>query len=294
MTKIEYAGTISLNDCEIPCYVTTDGVRLLASRRMQVALKISEDATKTGGLVAGSQIRRFFSQKSLQPLFDQLSDRSILEPIHVKYKGQKIIGYDARILPDICNLMLKGRREGLLKGSRQILIAEQCEVLLSAFATIGITALIDEATGYQRQRSKDALSKILETYIAKELLPWTKKFPDEFYEQMFKLRGWKYPTVGSAKPGVVGRWTNDIVYERMPRGVLEELRQQNPKDEKGRFKNRHHQYLTPKIGNIHLEKHITGVIALMRASSNWDKFKSNLQRAYPKIGEQMPLITTED
>lgn len=289
MIKITHEGKLALNGFEIPCYVTENGQRLLTSRRMQAALKIADETTKTGGQVSGTRMDRFFTQKSLQPLFDKLPDRAILEPIQAKYKSRKIIGYDAKILPDICNLMLKGRREGVIKGSRQILIAEQCEILLSAFATIGITALIDEATGYQYERDKYALSKILEAYIAKELLPWTKKFPDEFYEQMFKLRGWKYPTVGSARPGVVGRWTNDIVYERMPEGVLDELRKQNPKNEKGRFKNKHHQYLTPKIGNTHLERHITGVIALMRASSNWEKFKSNLQRAYPKMGEQMEL-----
>ncbi len=107
---------------------------------------------------------------------------------------------------------------------------------------------------------------------------------------MFRLRGWKYPTIGNARPGVVGKWTNDIVYERMPAGVLEELKKQNPKDNKGGFKNKHHQYLTPDIGNAHLEKHLTGVIALMRASSNWDNFKRNLVRAYPKKGEQLDMF----
>jgi hypothetical protein len=39
--------------------------------------------------------------------------------------------------------------------------------LLRGFARVGIIALVDEATGFQRDRTKDALSKILEAYIAK-------------------------------------------------------------------------------------------------------------------------------
>ena len=36
---------------------------------------------------------------------------------------------------------------------------------------VGIIALVDEATGYQRDRAKDALASILEAFIAKELQP---------------------------------------------------------------------------------------------------------------------------
>jgi hypothetical protein len=56
--------------------------------------------------------------------------------------------------------------------------------LLRAFARVGIVALVDEATGFQDIRARDDLHKILEAYIAKELLPWTKRFPNEFYKEI--------------------------------------------------------------------------------------------------------------
>ncbi len=40
--------------------------------------------------------------------------------------------------------------------------------MVRALAHVGIIALVDEATGYQRERASDALATILESFIAKE------------------------------------------------------------------------------------------------------------------------------
>ncbi len=93
-------------------------------------------------------------------------------------------------------------------------IATQCEILVRGFARIGVVALVDEATGYQKVRQRDELHKILEAYIAKELLPWTKRFPDEFYEEMFRLRGWGFDPESCKRPILVGKLTESIVYKR--------------------------------------------------------------------------------
>lgn len=61
-----------------------------------------------------------------------------------------------------------------------------------ALAKVGVVALVDEATGYQTVRQRDELQRLLSKYIAEELQPWAKRFPDEFYTQMFRLRGWDY------------------------------------------------------------------------------------------------------
>jgi hypothetical protein len=80
--------------------------------------------------------------------------------------------------------------------------------LVRAFAKVGIVALVDEATGYQYDREKDALQKILEQYISPELLPWEKRFPDEFYREIFKLKGWDFTVNGiNKRPSIIGKWT---------------------------------------------------------------------------------------
>jgi len=57
--------------------------------------------------------------------------------------------------------------------------ADAADIVIRSFAKIGIIALIDEVTGYQEVRTKDALQMYLEKIIAKELAAWVKTFPDE-------------------------------------------------------------------------------------------------------------------
>ena len=288
MKKITHQGEISLKGVQIPCYVTEEGQRLLASRRMQDVLKIAE-TPETGKQVSGGRLVRFFNQKSLEPLFSGISNRSILKPIDAKYKETKITGYEAKILPEICNLMLKGRRENLLVGSRQMMIAEQCEILLSAFAAVGITALIDEATGYQDIRTKDALQKIIDLYIRKKLSAWTKRFPDEFYKQIFRLKKWVLEDF-KRRPAVIGKYTNDLIYDRLAPNIVNELEKKNPKNPRGNRINRHHQWLTNDIGHPALREHLHAVIALMKTCQTWGNFQRLLKRAFPKKNEPIELF----
>ena len=87
-------------------------------------------------------------------------------------------------------------------------IADQAYLLMRSLAHTGIIALVDEATGYQKVRDREALQKILDRYIAKELAKWAKRFPDEFYEQMFRLKGWKYNPASSKRPMQMARVTS--------------------------------------------------------------------------------------
>ena len=80
--------------------------------------------------------------------------------------------------------ILEARKEGALTG-RQQHIAERCEIIVRGFARVGIIALIDEATGYQADRARDALAKILEAFVTKELRRWVKTFPADFYEKSY-------------------------------------------------------------------------------------------------------------
>ena len=277
-----HLGTIDLKGLKIPCYVTEDSQRLLSSRRLQDVLKIVE-TPDTGKQVSGGGLVRFFNQKSLEPLFSLVHDRSIFKPVEAMYGKTKILGYDAKILPEICNLMLKARRDGILLGSRQIKIAEQCEILLSAFATVGIIALVDEATGYQDIRKEDFLQKLLEKYLSPKRLSWAKKFPNDFYVEMFRLKSWALN--GKHRPSIVGKYTNNIIYDRIIPSLLKELEKKNPKDDKGRRKNRHHQWLSSDIGNPELAKHLHAVIALMKTCKTWNRFMANLERVFPKQGD---------
>src|SRR5262249_53245705 len=103
-------------------------------------------------------------------------------------------GYEATVLADLCDAVLAARKAGALHYQQEH-IAEQCEILVRGFARVGIVALVHEATGYQDSRAKDALAKILEAFIAKELRKWVSTFPIDYYKELFRLRGWTFPVL---------------------------------------------------------------------------------------------------
>ena len=160
---------------------------------------------------------------------------------------------------------------------------------MKALAHVGIAGLIDEATGYQEVRDKRALQAILDKYLRKELAAWAKRFPDEFYKEMFRLRGWRWESMSVKRPSVVGTYTNDLVSERLAPGILEELQNRNPKDERGYRKGHHHRFLTDDVGHPALAQHLHAIIGLMRASSGWDQFYRMMNRAFPKRGATLEL-----
>jgi hypothetical protein len=153
-------------------------------------------------------------------------------------------------------------------------IAERCEILVRGFARVGIIALVDEATGYQADRARDALATILEGFIAKELQPWVRTFPVDYYRELFRLRGLPFPSDTVRRPQYFGVLTNDIVYKRIAPGVLDELKRVTPRDEEtGRYKHRFFQRLTANTGYPKLREHLGAVVAVMKLSRDYDDFR---------------------
>ena len=221
------AGTpdqpLVIGDIEIPCYVLEDETRVLTQAGFLEA--IGRSPTPPGGSGARSNFDKlpfFLRSDNLRPfIYNELRTSTT----YIRFRmplGPHAIGYDAKILPKVCEVYLRARDADALLSS-QAHMAAQAEILIRGLATVGIIALIDEATGYQEIRAQRALATILEKFIAKELRPWTRTFPYDFYEQIFRLKGWPGPN-GMKKPSVIGHYTNDFVYARLAPGVLNELK----------------------------------------------------------------------
>jgi len=272
-----------IGEIAIPCYVLADGRRVLVQNGMLTALGMSKGGSSHGG----DRLAKFVSADRLKGF---VSSNLIDGTRGVRFSlpsGIVAFGYEATILADICDAVLAARKEGVLQA-QQAHIAAQCEILVRAFARVGIIALVDEATGYQADRAKDALARILEQFIAKELRKWIKTFPAEFYQEMFRLR--RIPYTGQVKrPSYIGHLTNDLVYSRLAPGVLAELRAKNPAVDDGRRKHKHFQWLTGETGHPKLLQHLASVIALMKASDSWEGFKKLLDRALPPY-KPLPLF----
>ena len=270
-----------IGDIEIPCYVLEDETRVLSQRGVTAGIGLNPDA--------GFRMPQFMASRSIAKYVSADSMPALKHPIRFKNPvgGGIALGYPATLLPDICDVILAARAAGSLQ-ERQLPIAQRCELLIRGLAQVGIIALVDEATGYQNLRAQRALAIILEKFIAKELQPWTKTFPYEFYTEIARLKGWP-PMYSMKRPSVVGHYTNDIVYERIAPGLLEELRNVNPTLPTGRRQHRHHQWFTPEFGHPRLKEHLAAVTALMRAAPNWPAFQRSLQRAFLKLNDNLPL-----
>jgi hypothetical protein len=70
---------------------------------------------------------------------------------------------------------------------------------------------------------------------------------------------------------------------------LEELKKVNPKDETGRRRSRHFQWLTKNIGYPKLREQLGAVVATMKLSADWPDFKAKLDKNYPRLGKPTQL-----
>ncbi len=160
--------------------------------------------------------------------------------------------------------------------------------MLRGLAHVGIIGLVDEATGYQDARAKDALAKILEAFVAKELKKWVSTFPLDHYKELFRLRKWKFPELPAdqrKRPALVGKITNDVIYDRLAPGVRQELHRLTPRDEKGRLKHKLFQRLTDDVGNPKLRERLASIVALMRATDTWGDFMRMINRSLPRYAD---------
>ena len=287
--KATHTGEIFLGNVAIPCHVLEDGSRVISGRAMQNSLGFSKNAS-------GSALTRFVEtklQKFLpEDVIEKLKNPLVFDRVGGGGSAPETYGNEGTILIDVCDALIQARKKKDFLTETQRQYADAAEMIIRSVAKVGIIALIDEATGYQEVRDKRALQALLDKYLQKELAAWAKRFPDEFYKEMFRLRGWNWSFL--KRPSYVGKLTNDLVYERIAPGLLEELQKRNPKDETGKTKGRHHQLFTEEVGHPALAQHLYAVVGLMRACANWDEFYRLLQRSFGKKNDQLSLRLDED
>ena len=279
---------LRIGNLEIPCYVLDNGKRVITQAGVLTAFSMSQGTATKGG---GDRIANFVNTKSINPHASSILRDMIMNPINFRAAGSLAYGYEATILPEICDAVLDARGAGSLNYQQEH-IAKQAEILVRAFARIGIIALVDEATGYQEIRDRQALSEILKKYIDGELYKWTETFPLSLYKEIFRLKGWTWNN--GKMPSVVGHYTNDLVYDRIARGMLEELKRLNPRDsETGRRKHKNYSFLTPDMGYPALNQRLYELVGMARASATWDAFYQLVDRTYPKVNDT-PMLPFEE
>jgi hypothetical protein len=294
-----FKSVLNLAGMQLPCAVVQGPngiVRVLSEHGITNAILGSRSGAskrlKKAAQEGGAPVPLFIAPSQLKSFIDKDLIDGPLTPIDY-YDGERIVrGYDAEVLVEICSVWLRAREAGALQ-KQQLPKAQKAEILTRALAKTAIVALVDEATGYEKVRPQNALQEYLALIVRKELAAWVKKFPDEFYENIYKLKGWVWPGMSKNRYSVVGHYTNNLVFDRLAPGLLRELQIKTPKNASGQRLNRMHQWLTEDVGDPMLSQHLHSIVMLQRLAiangHGWNRFLHSVDQVLPRRGDTLPL-----
>lgn len=300
--RAECIGVLKIGEIEVDCAVLPDGRRVLSRAAVMRALGMGglSSTPRIGGGddARGPETPRFLGPRDVAALAQADLLAVLAKPIH--YTAPRAVGatlahgLPAEALPRICWVWVKAERAGLLKAAGHFEAARQAQALLEGVATVGIIALVDEATGYQEKRGKEELRDLLDRLLGKELSAWAKRFPDSFYQAIFKLHGWSWLGAHAPKPWVVARYTKDIIYSRLSPGIVGELEKRRPKETNKGPKPKLHCHFTDEFGIPALSEHIRLVTALLEVSSDWADFMVKIDKVRPRQPDTLVLPSMAD
>lgn len=277
LPKARFEGKLSLGGSLLDVAVLDTGKRVITHSAVFRAL-----GRDPRGNARIEGVPAFMDAKNLQPFVDSAL-REYMEKIqYIGLDGCVYEGYDARIVPNVCDLYLKAREKGAIETANQQATAQQAEIVMRGIATVGVIALVDEATGFQYQRKADALAEILEAFIAKELRPWVRTFPQDYYQGLCRLYDMPFPPKkGDTKfPSFFGTLTNNIIYDRIAPSLRPALKAEAKKHEKA---GRMHQSLSGDRGVSALREHMKLVCGLLKLATDKDHFFEMLDKTAPKF-----------
>jgi hypothetical protein len=247
----KWPGELAVGNLLVPVYVLDDGRRVLSRTG---ALNCLTDGR------GGGNIESYLEIEVLRPfipndLFSEWLEFDIPQVVNKSVKGMT-----ASAFIDICRAYSRARDTGALKTESQTAIAIRASMLLAAFAKGGIEAAIDEVTGYQYERAPDALQTKLKLFLAEEMRPWERTFPDELWIQFGRLTRWQGPI--HSRPKYWEKLVNELVYGYLDGDVMTWLKKNAPAPRKGQ---NYHQWMSGQFGLKRLIEHIWMLIGLASA-----------------------------
>lgn len=270
--RAAYWGPLDLAGVEIDAYVLEDGRRVISSRGMVKSL------TGGGGAKDGKIGR-------------------LLERIPDKYRcfgvGPKIefethennlgLGYPAEFLADVCGAYVDAMICGDIHP-KQIHVAQRAWQIQKAFAKTGITALVDDATGYTKDRPRDELARKFAEYLLPVPGKWQPTYPESFFRNLARLYRCELRD-RTRRPQWMGAFIQRWVYEAIDQDVADELKRREPHPSHGFNR---HQHLSERARSV-LQAHLTRLGTVMRLSAGPTDFQSRFATEFRGAPLQLPL-----
>lgn len=279
-------GILALGN--IPCAVLDDEENTRVLTQAGFLRALDRAPYPSAGPAHLAHLPAFLRSRSLEPF---ISNDLITSSTPIVFDrgvgGSLALGYRAQLLPKVCWVYHEAEMRGVLPRN-QIHIANACTILLKGLTDVAIDALVDEATGFQDVRARNALIRLLEKYISKEALPWVKTFDDEFYKEMFRLHGYSYDPSSVKRPMIFAKRTEDI-YNRLAPGARQKLQALVKRGPSGRPSEKLFQHLTEDEGYKALTELLRDAKIVMKLSNTPADYQRKLDRIHPRFGDTIPI-----
>lgn len=274
-------GILPFGEIDLECYVLKDRRRLFHKGGMARSLGMKSEG--------GNVFLRAMNSKGLGSVIPENVWEKLNNPIIFKtINGDQAHGYEGSVLIEICDAIWEAGRQRKL-GPGQGKLARQAEIILRAAAKVGIVALIDEATGFIKDKWKEEYRELFREFIRNEHRKWESEFPDQFFDMIYSI--YKLPRKHKNKhPQFFAGFIRKYIYAPLlnSRGaILEMLDEKNPTVYVGggrRYKL--FQFLEDEVGMPALRAHIWQIVGIGNAARTKDGFERGFNKAFPQAGTQ--------
>lgn len=281
-----YRGTLNIVGAEIPCYVLDNGVRVIGRTSATEFLT---------GIKGGGALEKYIGVKSLESFVNKDIVLERLVPfrlLEVEGLDKAVKGLPADSYIDLCQGFVRAveanldpRFDGVKMTPRQLQMGIKASMFLSACAKVGLDALIDEATGYQYERTHDALQVKLAAYLETEMRKWEKTFPDELWAEFARLTTWRGPL--HQRPKYWGKLVNELIYQNLDKDVAKWLKDNVPAPRKGL---NYHQWLSGQFGLKRLIEHIWMVVGMAKTCDSMMELRERVAALHGRQAVQLRLF----
>ena len=282
--KATHWGELQIGEATLPCYVLDTEERVFSLKGAVVGL-IETDGGQLAEYIKVKSLRSFLPPDLVPSDDDGQKDR-IPSLVRFDVGGDNPNpafrfpwGLPVEKFMDLCDAYSRAMEAGGLT-KRQELIAKKANRFLRACRNIGIIALVDEATGYQKSRPLDDLQFKLKLYLEEKMREWEPTFPDELWQQFARLTNWTKPT--HIRPKYWGKLVMELIYGYLDSDVAQWLRDNAPEPMHGQ---NYHQWLSKQYGLKKLVEHIWKVVGIASTCSTVDELKSKMRALYGKVLE---------
>jgi len=254
---------------QISCYNLDNWKRVFRLSDLTLALRGKKHG-KFANYLSPQNIRKHLKE-SLWPNLQ--NDRQAMGITIAELDWKEIKTYDSEDFMEICWAFIDASYDSELSDA-QIEIVNRARAFVKATSKIGITWLIDEATGFQYIRWDSELQIKFSYMLSEELRPWEKLFPDEFWQELWRLTNW---TNLKKRPKYWWKLVNEFVYEALDKDIAEYLQENKPPKITWQ---KYHQWLNENQWIKKLSEHLWQLIWLAKTCENIDDLRYEVNKHY--------------